>query len=331
MLHTKFFRFCVVALSVVVHTIFYASVDPSVIFVHLGHTIPGYLFDATAQVRKFNPEIRIIVIAEREAIKKVDHQLRADISFVMCEQLAESEEHKTFKRISSLDRTFREGFWLKTTERFFYLDEAIRQYELYDVFHLEYDNMLYVDLMELLPIFRQYENIASIFDTDTRCIPGFMYIAQPDSLRLLVKYIVAMAQQGRNDMEVIASFAHDHNIKEIDRLPVIMPEYIAEYGLRSLTKKTTMHPQWYMNRIEEFDSIFDGAAWGQFLGGFDPRNGHSRPGFVNETCLFNPSKIHFEWQIDHAGRRVPYAYMHEKKYRINNLHIHCKHLKAFAS
>jgi hypothetical protein len=82
---------------------------------------------------------------------------------------------------------------------------------------------------------------------------------------------------------------------------------------------------------QEFGSIFDAAAIGQFLGGIDPRNGVSKPGFINESCLFNPGLMTFVWERDAYGRLVPYAIYGSTKARINNLHIHSKKLEGFFS
>lgn len=302
---------------------------PSIVFVYLGNHIPEYLFDATAQAHLFNPASPIIVIAERNAWQSV--LAEPYITYVACEDLCESHEHVLFKKVSRLDRHGREGFWFKATERFFYIDELMQQRNMNYVFHLEYDNMLYVELLTLMPVFQRYENIAATFDADNRCIPGFIYFAKSDSLRCLVKYMVDVATRGFNDMEVIASFKQVHGSEQIDHLPIIFPEYVCKHGLRSNLGFATKYPAKYMHNIQEFDSIFDAAALGQFLGGIDPSNGNSVPGFINETCLFNPARLIFEWNIDDVGRKVPYACIHEKKYRINNLHIHSKNLKAFAS
>lgn len=307
----------------------------SIVFIHLGSQIPSYLCDATHQARLFNDaSVRILVVAEQYAIDNALQNPLFDqdnVEFVACEKLIKTEVHKLFSQKSSLDRNSREGFWFKATERFFYLDELMRQYDLHDVVHMEYDNMLYVDVHELLPVFRRYNNIAATFDAEDRCIAGLIYIANPESLHSLVSFFTDMASRGVFEMQAIALFKRMHSADDIDHLPIVMPEYVEQYGLRSTIGQTTAHPENYMKYITEFDSIFDAAAWGQFLGGIDPRNGPSIPGFINETCLFNPSRIECKWKIDDKGRKVPYAYMGDKGYRINNLHIHSKNLKAFAS
>ncbi len=81
-----------------------------------------------------------------------------------------------------------------------------------------------------------------------------------------------------------------------------------------------------------FNSIFDGAAIGQYLGGINPAvHSNARPGFINETCIFNPSRIVIEWRRDEKNRNVPFAVFDGAAYRINNLHIHSKKLHDFRS
>ncbi len=81
--------------------------------------------------------------------------------------MIKTTEHEEFQKKTKLDDKSREGFWRYTSERFLYLNDFINQFQLNNVFHLEYDNMLYVDLEELLPIFEnKYSGIGATFDND---------------------------------------------------------------------------------------------------------------------------------------------------------------------
>jgi hypothetical protein len=96
-------------------------------------------------------------------------------------------------------------------------------------------------------------------------------------------------------------------------------------------RRDRLHPKEYTSHVDEFQSLFDACAYGQYLGGIDPRNGPDGPGYLNPVCVFNCSFMDFEWGVDDEGRKVPYVIYGAKKYRINNLHIHSKDLKQFAS
>ncbi len=302
----------------------------AIVFIHLGSEIPDHLFDAVRQARLFNEHADIIVIAEQNAVNDVNASVN-DCRFVLCESLLVSDAHKKFRRETSLNKKAREGLWCKSTERFFYLEELIRQQELSDVFHLEYDNMLYVDLGELLSAFRKYPGIAVTLDSDQRCIAGFMYIAKIDVLKKMIHFIANKASRGFIDTRVLALFQQENAQDVIDHLPIIVPGYVQQYGLCNKLGHKTKKPLSYMQYIELFDSIFDAAAIGQYLGGLTPCHAKSQAGFVNETCLFNASKLTYSWHKDAQGRKVPYASCGDRIYRVNNLHIHSKNLKAFAS
>ena len=264
----------------------------SIVFIHLGDQLPNYLYDAAIQARLFNPIAKIIILAEQKALARIDQQCvqQHNLVCITCESLKRTPEHTRFLRDANLNPSFREGFWIKSTERFFYLDELATTYNLRDVFHMEYDNMLYVNLTEFLPIFHQhYPHIGATFDNDDRCIAGLIYFAHPQAVSSLVSYIAKMAASGRNDMEVLALYRKNQPKDAIINLPIIMGSYLEKHPLKSRTGKRANNPQDYIVHEEHFKSIFDAAALGQFLGGIDPRNGDSMPGFINESCLFNPS------------------------------------------
>jgi hypothetical protein len=71
-------------------------------------------------------------------------------------------------------------------------------------------------------------------------------------------------------------------------------------------------------------------AYGQYLGGEDPRNGPRGPGFINEDAEFRADQFLYGWKADKAGRRYPVLLdKNGKEWPIANLHIHCKRLEDF--
>lgn len=305
----------------------------SIVFIHIGKTIPGHVPVALSQARAFNPDCAIILIANEEALNKfVIHDHKENITKITCESLVKTDEHNRFRQQSGLDSQWREGFWLYTSERFLYLQDLMIQYNIENVFHLEHDNMLYVNLEELLPVFTSnYKGFAVTMDNDQRCIPGFVYISNAFIMNRLAGYFADKAGQNQNDMQILASFKNEFGNESMDNLPIISEEYVNQQPMISPYHHVSKDSKAYCRNIELFNSIFDAAAIGQYLGGIDPRNGNSQPGFINESCLFNPSLLIYEWIVDAEGRNVPFAIYDNKKFRINNLHIHSKNLWKFAS
>ncbi|MFH1254838.1 MAG: hypothetical protein V1646_05430, partial [bacterium] len=167
-------------------------------------------------------------------------------------------------------------------------------------------------------------------DNDDRCIPSFIYVPNKDAMLQFAEFMVENAYSRKNDMEVLGLYKKQYPIK-MKNLPIIPDSYTVSYPLESASGCKTENASAFSTNIDKFQSIFDGAAIGQYLGGADSRNGPSCPGFINENCLFNPANFGYELQVDVHDRLVPYLLFRDKKYRINNLHIHSKNLKPFLS
>jgi hypothetical protein len=309
------------------------SSDHSIVFIHIGKSIPSHVSIALLQARAFNPDCPIIFVANEEALRDFSlNDSQANITYIFCESLNKTEEHIKFSNKSGLNSHWREGFWLYTSERFLYLNDLIVQHGLKNVFHMEHDNMLYVDLKELLPIFKaHYPGLGITMDNDDRCIPGIVFIRNVKAMRLLASFFADTAGENNNDMQTLSKFKKIYGSHLTANLPVTTQEYVDTQSLVTPSGKTTKNKNDYCLHVDLFQSIFDAAAIGQYLGGTDPRNGLSAPGFINEACVFNPSLLTYEWIIDDMERKVPFAVYANKKYRINNIHVHSKNLLQFAS
>jgi len=130
-------------------------------------------------------------------------------------------------------------------------------------------------------------------------------------------------------MELFSLYNNEN--ENIMNLPILPNNYDGE--LKSLTGLITNKKEDYFNHFDKFKSIFDGASFGQYLGGIDPRNTSNinTKGFINESTLFDVSKFIIQFEIDGKKRKIPYIIYKNKKIKINNLHIHCKNLKQFMS
>jgi len=301
----------------------------SIVFVHIGDQVPPYTDIAISQARLFNPHAKIILLSSKKGLKRflalkdqVNLQLRS------YNDLPKSTLHREYQH-----RCIETSLFARyTSERFLYLWDLIEADSLVNIFHLENDNMLYANLEPLLPYFQKhYPGIGATFDNEERCIAGFVWIANSHAMKSLAKYFVKKASKKLLDMRVISDYRHEFSTQWIDALPIIMPEYASCYPLRSPHNHTTHRPESYSNRFELFQAIFDAAAIGQFLGGIDPIYKNNQPGFINESCLFNPSLLQYQWIYDEQGRRVPHAAFLGHLYKIINLHIHAKRLDEFKS
>jgi hypothetical protein len=88
----------------------------------------------------------------------------------------------------------------------------------------------------------------------------------------------------------------------------------------------------YSKNLEVFNSIFDPASYGQFVGGTPKAAGGALPGFLDNNhfigneMIKNRDKYAVIWDDD-----IPYLKYVNTLYRINNLHIHSKLLEDFVN
>lgn len=300
----------------------------SIVFVHIGKTLPRHVEIALDQARLFNPECPIILVANENAL--TDFSSFSNITLVTCESLPLTKEHEEFLKRTKLNDQYLNGFWRYGTERFLYLYDYMAAFGAENVFHIENDVLLYVDVGEFAPIFYEnYPTIATTFETDFRCIPGFFFVANGKALQKLAQYFVQKCTKGLTDMHVIAQFWKEHK-ENIDCLPMIMESYLYENTPKSFENSLLKKKLRHAKHIEKFGSIFDGAAIGVYFDGLDPAKADYPPGYIMKD-LFDPSFFIYEWIPDEKGRRVPYASYGTKKFKINNLHIASKRLELFTS
>jgi len=316
------------------------SVLPTLVFVHLGSELPAWLGDAVRQVRLFN-RCRVIVAAEASALAQSALPVDLGIERSPLEDMTMSESYRAFREISPLDRDFRDGFWTRTTERFFVLESLMAQLSLSHMVHLENDVMLYCDLEPLTPkLASLYPGIAAPFDNDQRCVPDFCYVPDLASIARLNAFLVAQFQHIRshglnadaavlNDMTLLGQY-RAHGPFAIDHLPIVPPDY--PRALSSSAGHVVSDPSCYSRHFAALRMIFDAAALGQYLGGVDVRIvADAADGFVNESCVFDARELKIRLSADGEGRRIPIVQTPSGMWPVANLHIHSKNLRRFLS
>lgn len=209
-----------------------------------------------------------------------------------------------FNKKSKLDKRFRNGFWNNCSKRIFLLYEYIKKKNLKNVIHLENDVLLYNQMN-----YNFEEKIYITMDSKNRCIPGIIFIPKYNLLTNLINNY----KFNKNDMINISIF-YENNKDKVTTFPII---------------DDSVDKCIYNICYNDFNSIFDGAAIGQYLGGVDPRNkSGDSTGFVNETCEIKYNKYKFSW-IKKENYYFPYIEINNKFIPINNLHIHSKKLCDF--
>ena len=274
----------------------------NVVLVHIGNKFPDHLPYCLTQLQLF-VKCPIHLLVNRIHLQKFNIP-----NVFALEDLEPSDEHNYFKRSSSLSH----GFWQYATERFFYLHEYTKLKNLKNIIHIENDNLVFYDFTKLQSQFETCP-IWAVFDSEHRCIPGFIYFRDAECMYPLVGHFVSSGSRGKNDMEAIGEF----------RLK--FPDLIS--SLPIITNYTEQLPAMFHEKADFFGVLFDGAAVGQYIGGIDPiHNRGDTTGFINETTVFQCDKTKIEW-VHQDGYRV----LKLNGLRLVNLHVHSKDLRRWMS
>ena len=293
-----------------------------IVFVYIGQELPPYIDDALSQARLFNEDIPIVLIANHEAlINKKGEVFDNQLIPIEIENLTPTHEHQIYNQISMCDNNVWDDSSRFAIERFFYLDELMSQYGFKNVIYLENNNLLYVNVKNLLPVFqKKYQGIGVIFDHHIRFIPSIVYFANRAACHNLVQHFTQVAESEKCNVktrskidleELFFKFKSSNHSDTIDLLPITTDEYILDH-----LRKENIAP--FSNHLDLFQSIFDGGVIGNYL----DRNNASDNGSV---C--SPSLLTYKWELDRKDRKVPYIIYKGKCYRVNNLHIGSKNLK----
>jgi hypothetical protein len=258
------------------------------------HNFQPYILDNIQQLKKLGHTSIYVLTHERFFFNF------ENVTLINVDELHDSFH---FYERSSLNKTFRNGFWILASLRFFYIYEFMKTYQIKDVIHLENDVPIYYHCDELKPFLK--ERVYLPFDTYYRNIASIMYIPND----VIFKRVLDQYNFSKNDME---------NFSDIQKTGLIenFPIYYNDDGL-------TKEQQFVSSNSDIFPFLFDAAAMGQLLGGIDPKNTPGNTtGFVNETCVIKYKNLCME-------NCKPYLMIHDVKHRVFNLHIHSKKLKHF--
>ena len=135
----------------------------NLVIIHHGNTLPEYIIDFLEQARKFSPQTPIYFCVDENILENSPIKYIPNVHIVSLESIPKSELHKKFENSSKLDKEFRDKFWYYCSERFLTLYDFTKLSGLENIFHMEYDNLLYTDLQNL---FMKMKNIINIFKTE---------------------------------------------------------------------------------------------------------------------------------------------------------------------
>lgn len=227
---------------------------------------------------------------------------------------------KFLKIIDKIDMPiqFRNGFWTKTLERFFILEQFMKFTGIKSIFHCELDQILFNcgELVESI-IRTELNGVFVPFRDSDLAIASVFYCSDPIYLESFLAF-VENQESIKNEMAALASWGKV-NPDSIWLLPTCASEIIgtenySRFNLKSLAANT-------------IGGVVDAAQIGQWIAGQDPRNlkplsipkikyVEDHPELLSKKDL---SKIKFKLTEKNLLVKINGNYL-----KIYNLHVHSK-------
>lgn len=282
---------------------------PELVFVHIGESVPTYVRSALS-------------LADRDArlpLRMLCSSATAPhftglYATTAIDDFYDPTPFLDARRNIAADHTFRDGFWLKTTERYFVLAQYMDAHRVDRLVHAELDSLTFALDRFVSNLDRSGERgIFLPFDHPARSIASLVYVNDPAALHELVRFITTTTPV-RNDMDLLARFAQ-HSPRSVRRLPTLesltRPAAFEELACRAITPS-------------QLGGIVDAASIGQWIGGIDPRNRGFGPHwnhFENDVTTRN-ALASLDIVLDASG---PTARIGDLEgVRLYNLHLHSK-------
>jgi hypothetical protein len=275
----------------------------------------SWLWHCIQQIRLTNPLGRIILLQDADHPWDLSQKAVDEFGLQVCETT-----------VSTIDNAQGQDY------RYHYLSFLMEKLALVDVWHLEYDNMIYADFGPLTATAsRLYRDSAvtpiGIIDNVYFMTAGIMFIKDymaAEALRLINIELLSTRESlhASNDMIDLGLIQLRKGTDFLGNLPVLPIGHLTS------------------NNLNEFGSVFDGASYGQYLDGlgrFFALGEHDRLGWASWNhfggAAFIRGDIKFSWRKNTHNLWVPYLEdtRYGLLYPVNNLHVYSKHLKEFLS
>ena len=272
------------------------------------------------QFRLFNPEVNVYFLTDKQHLSNEVFKKYNILPF--------DKDQFYSNKIREFESLFniydKNDFWTVTATRLIYIENFMADMNLTNVYHFENDVLIYYNLAAHDKTFRSlYNDMAITVGGEIVAMTGFMFIKHSGALADMTKYFIDMLRrfgiQGTCDRY---------------RIPMVNEMFLMrQYGIDfpgQLRNLPTMPFGEYSENVEAFNSLFDPASYGQFVGGTQSEGPGAMPQdhYIGRWLKKNP-QIYIYWNDE--GLNLPYLVFDKKVIKINNLHIHSKNLHKYMS
>jgi len=289
---------------------------------HSGKELPVFLEDCFKQFRRFNPTMNIYFLT--------DHQYLGDPVFSRYEVDVRNKDDYYSNDIKHFEVLYGRGqndFWTITTTRLFYISNFLNKEGLLDMIHLENDVLIYEDLSKYEHTFqRLYKDLAITVGGPDKCMTGFLFIKHPQALSHMVNFFMTLLKTSR-----LKDIRQQYNTDMVNEM-TLMRAYSKDWPDKMKFLPILPFGEFSVN-YDQFNSIFDPASWGQFVGGTTDGIPGAKPDdhYIGQLLTEHPEYDVIWKQGIPYFRYVDKYWTNGTDIRINNLHIHSKNLNKYMS
>ena len=291
---------------------------PKLVFVFLGSNFPDYA-KASLELVGITNDIKILLLANQSVKQQI---LNSNIEFVSLEDFYDPSIFDAIHKISLNSSTFRDGFWLKTLERFFVLEQFMISFSEKNILHAELDQLLFrVDQLSKNLIASNFSGMMLPFHSPGIAVASVVFISDFGVLTDFVNYSVKQ-KSFDSEMSLLANWAKV-SPSIICAAPTFASlkhsfDYESKIGLPLVDDLTTQ-------------GFLDPAQLGQWVGGIDPRNVPLRWSPVNkfvdpprDLLLGRADLSEFVFNFDSGEGFLAINTNQSSPSRLYNLHLHSK-------
>lgn len=291
-----------------------------IILTHVGNNFPAYIETCLKQVRHFNPSIDVVFITNTKHIDlNINLWKNLKINPIQSELLKND-------RMDYFENIFGNGwseFWTKSATRIFYLEEFLKQNNT-PILHFENDVMIYSNLSDILDKSNLiFSRLGLTQGGQDRFMTGMFFIKNYDALHLMTNYWINLLSNKSH-----AELCFKYGLDMIHEMSLFLI-YHVDCGENYLGTYPTLPDH---KNFTYFNSLFDPASYGQYLGGLPEAAGGLPPGFIDPKHTVGQFMIKNKetWELE-LKNNIPYFTVNNKKFKLNNLHVHSKKLELFKS
>lgn len=228
------------------------------VFVYIGKRLPRYA-KASIVLASRTSGLRVRLIGNSSISKGLDRRI---VEFTATEEFYEKEEFRTIADKFSSSPTFRGGFWLKTLERLFVLEQFARSEKRSTLLHAELDQILFrIDMLKTSLDAANFRGIYVPFHNST-VVASVFYCNDMSELRAFIDFAKSR-DVIVSEMKLLADWAFTESSR-VTPLPTFK-----DFLDRSRRGRAG---EILPSTSSEVEGVVDAAQLGQWVAGIDPRN-----------------------------------------------------------